>query len=380
MDLGINSGVEMPSDSTANIVVETLLGKEAVDLVSGSSSRKLADGDTIPVARTTTPIDITQLNDISVRLLNRSDAGALNDLMSEVSQVASGKGPDVHRLVTGLADLAQAVDAKRQQLGGLIDALKSLSTTLASKDHTIVSLIDNLTPVLQNLAERQGAIATLLQSTDSAAHETANLVKRNRGTLDSTLNGLHQDLAVLDQHQLDLAASIQYLNQAVQGYSSVGYSSGFPNHWANIFVQSLGPAGVDAILGQCGAVDQLIDQILGSNCQDTGKTGGNPTPVPTLPGLPTPSIPPLPTPTLPSLPTPTGAPSLPSLPTPSLPVPIGGNGPHGSLPPLPTPSVGLPGANASANQGGQSKAAPFGMTYGDFMQGFLGGGAKGSGA
>jgi phospholipid/cholesterol/gamma-HCH transport system substrate-binding protein len=368
MDLGVNSSVKMPADSTADIVVQTLLGKEAVNLVAGESKRLLADGDTIPVSRTTTPIDITQLNDISVRLLNRSDATALNDLMSEVSQVAAGKGPDVHRLVSGLADLASAVDAKRQQLGSLIDALRSLSTTLADKDATIVSLIDNLTPVLGNLAQRQGAIATLLRSTDSAAHETADLVRRNRGTLDATLDALHQDLAVLDQHQLDLAATIQYLNQAVQGYSSVGYSNGFPNHWANIFVQSLGPAGVDAILGQCGAVDQLIDQVLGTRCDQLGTGGsGEPVPTPSLPGLPTPSLPPIPVPTAP-VPVPTGLPSLPSLPTPSL--PGGGNGPGVSLPPLPTPSIGLPGANLGAHQPAGRRA--FGVSYRDFMNGFLG--------
>src|SRR5436190_19935525 len=120
VDLAINSGVELPRDSSADIVVETLLGKEAVDLKAGESRAKLADGDSIPTARTTTPLDITQLNDISVRLMNHSDAQALNRLLDEVSQIAAGKGPDVHRLITGLADLAQAVDARRQQLGGLI--------------------------------------------------------------------------------------------------------------------------------------------------------------------------------------------------------------------------------------------------------------------
>src|SRR5204862_5621825 len=183
------------------------------DLKAGESKARLEDGDTIPVSRTTTPVDVTQLNDISVRLMNHSDAQALNRLLAEVSQVAAGKGPDVHRLVTGLANLAAAVDARRQQLSGLITALRQLSTTLANKDQAIIGLIDNLTPVMQNLAQRQKAITTLLQSTDSASHETADLVRRNRGKLDATLNALPDDLAVIDQHQIDLAATIQYLNQ-----------------------------------------------------------------------------------------------------------------------------------------------------------------------
>ncbi|MFL5798002.1 MAG: MCE family protein [Actinomycetota bacterium] len=356
VDLGINSSVDMPRDSTADIVVQTLLGKEAVDLKAGESKARLEDGDTIPVERTTTPVDITQLNDISVRLMNHSDAQALNRLLAEVSQVAAGKGPDVHRLVTGLANLAAAVDARRQQLGGLIDALRKLSTTLANKDQTIVSLIDNLTPVMQNLAQRERAIATLLQSTDSAAHETADLVQRNRGKLDATLNALHTDLAVIDRHQIDLAATIRYLNQAVQGYSSVGYSSGVPNRWANIFVQSLGPAGVDALLGQCGAVDQLIDQVLGTNCQNAGQGGGS--------KHGSQHLPPVPAPTLPAGPGPLPTGALP-VPSPTLTLPAGGG-------PLPTPSTSPPGLGGSSGKPAALRRDPsLPMSYREFMEGLL---------
>ena len=95
-----------------------------------------------------------------------------------------------------------------------------------------------------------------------------------------------------------------------------------PNHWANIFVQSLGPAGVDALIGPCGAVDQFMASILEMSCHDFGggsgssgsgnggggagsggKAGGG-----ILPSLPKPPLPkpkishrplPLPSPTLP---------------------------------------------------------------------------------
>jgi phospholipid/cholesterol/gamma-HCH transport system substrate-binding protein len=314
MDLAINTGVELPDDSRANIVVQTLLGKETVDLVSGSNRRMLRDGDTIPLSRTTTPVDITKLNDISVRLMNASDAQALNQLLEEVADITADKRSQVSQLVTGLGDVAAAVDSRRDQISSLLDALRTLSGTLAGRDKTIVSLIDNLDPVLSNLAARQKQIRTLLLATDSASHETADLVSRNHGVLDSLLRGLHQDLAILDRHQVDLAATVQYLNTSVHGYQSVGYSQGnFPNRWANIFVQSLGPIGVDAFLGQCGAVDQLIDQALGTDCRKTP----SPHPTPTLP-KPKPPTPTLPTPTV-SLPVP--LPSSGGLPTPTVSVP-----------------------------------------------------------
>src|SRR5438105_1067611 len=91
MDLAVNKSVELPKDSSADIVIQTLLGKRAVSLVAGHAKAMLASGDTIPVSRTTTPVDITQLNDISVRLMNGSDANALNTVMQEVTDVTSGK-------------------------------------------------------------------------------------------------------------------------------------------------------------------------------------------------------------------------------------------------------------------------------------------------
>jgi len=323
IDLAVSRSVQLPADSRAAVVVETLLGKRAVQLVAGASDQQLKNGSVIPIDRTTTPVDITQLNDISVNLLQHSDAKAFNDFLAEVTKVTSGEGTQVRTLVSGLADLSAAVDSRRAELSQLLTSLRKLATTLGERNGTIVALIDNLDPVLQNLAARQRDIQTLLVATASGSHATADLIRRNRAVLDQTLASLHTDLGVIDQHQVDLAATISYLRVAVQGYQSVGYSQGIPNHWANIFVQSLGPAGVDAILGRCGALDQLIDQLLATNCRNggggVGGVGGKGGGLPSLPPLPTPSLPPLPTP------------SISPVPRPSI-----------SIPPLPTPSFGAP--------------------------------------
>jgi phospholipid/cholesterol/gamma-HCH transport system substrate-binding protein len=287
MDLGVNNGVELTRDTHANIRIETILGRRSVDLIDGSSRQPLENGDYIPVSRTQTPIDITDLNDISVRLLNGSDADALNDLMREVSDITAGKAEQVRTVIQGLNKITTAVDLRRAELGRLLDALRTVSTTLGDRDQTLVSLIDNLNVVLGNLAQRQQALATLLQTTDTASHTTADLVSRNRSVLDATLSFLHRDLDVLARHQLDLAATVDYLEKAVKGYSSVGYSAGdFPNKWANIFVQSLGPLGVDRLIGDCGAVDQLFDQYFGTKCGQSNFPSAIPQGV-TVPGVTT---------------------------------------------------------------------------------------------
>src|SRR5205085_7241835 len=78
--------------------------------------------------------------------------------------------------------------------------------------------------------------------------------------------------------------------------------------WANIFVQSLGPAGVDSLIGRCGAVDQFFDHYFGTNCRTLGKgkgsiasvsrvrSGGTAIQPPTSAEVPLPKLPALPLP------------------------------------------------------------------------------------
>ena len=263
VELKINSSIEMPADSTAEIAIETLLGKKNVTLFSGGSSEELADGDEISIENTRTPVDLIQLADTSVDLLEASDADALQTFMEEVTKITSGKRTQITTLVNGLADVSEAIDSRSTELSRLIDSLRTVSGTFAERDETLVSMIDKYDTVLGNLAERTDDLESLLENTDLAAHEIASTVSRNRPELDSMLKGLHITLKEVEAHQLDLAATISYLNDSVRGYQSVGYSQGIPNRWANIFVQSLGPVGMDAAFGPCGTFDQALDALLG---------------------------------------------------------------------------------------------------------------------
>jgi phospholipid/cholesterol/gamma-HCH transport system substrate-binding protein len=354
VDLGVNRGVELTKDTRAEIIVETLLGKRSVNLISDFAPRALAqnvgeqellqDGAIIPLNRTTTPIDIVELNDISVRLAEESDPVALNEFLEDVGQITAGKQRQVRQVVTGLRDVLIAVDSRKEQLSRLISSLRVLFTTLGERRESLVSFIDSFRNVFNRLALRQKELATLLQATDSASHETANLVARNRPVLDSSLNNLRVVMETIGRHQLDLAAIVSYLEDSVQGYQSVaaqggtcGFTDSFdcklgkPVGWANIFVQSLGPIGVDALIGQCGAVDQLFDLIVfnvppgSSNPPCEGAPEGlsiSQAQGPQIPGGDL--LPPILPPDFPNLPNLPGVPGVPQLP--NLPNPPGGTG------------------------------------------------------
>jgi phospholipid/cholesterol/gamma-HCH transport system substrate-binding protein len=263
VELQFSTDVEVPVDSEAEIAIETLLGRLNVTVFTGDANKKLEDGDVISIERTRTPVSLIDLADTSVPLLEESDADALEKFMVEVTKITKGKRAEVTSLIENFGDVAAAIDFRRDELKRLIDSLRTVSATFAERDETLVSLIDNFDVVLGELAQRTDQIRTLLENTDSASHEVADLVQRNRGKLDGSLTALAKTLDVVDQHQVELAGTITYLEKAVRGYQSVGYSQGTKNRWANIFVQSLGPAGIDAFLGPCGTFDQALDELLG---------------------------------------------------------------------------------------------------------------------
>jgi len=278
VELKIDKAIEMPRDTKAEIVIETLLGRKAVRLDGGSSNEMLGDGDEITLENTRTPVELLDLANRSRPLLDRSDPQALQDFMDQITAVTKGKSVQVSTLISGLADVTDAVDSRKQELSRLLDSFNTLGATFAEKDETLVSLIDNLNVVLTNLSERTDDVERLLESTDSASHATADLVRRNRPKLDSALTQLHDSLEVIDRHQVDFAATLSYLHDSVQGYSSVVYSAGgtYENRWANIFVQSLGPVGIDAFFGPCGTFDNALDDLLGEDprpCEDRAEYG-----------------------------------------------------------------------------------------------------------
>lgn len=268
VEMKIDHDVILTQDSEAEIAIETLLGKKNVTIHNGDGPHRLTDGDEIALENTRTPVSLIELNNTSVDLLEASDADALETFMVEITKITQGKREDIINLVEGFGDTAAAIDNRRAELGRLLDSLRTLSATFAERDDTLISLIDNFDVVLGNLAQRTDDLRVLLESTDSASHKVADLVRENRPALDGALRGLNITLKSLDKRQLELAAGVSYLHDAVRGYQSVGYSQGVPNRWANIFVQSLGPVGMDAAFGPCGALDQALDQLLGPDPRD----------------------------------------------------------------------------------------------------------------
>lgn len=271
--LDVDRGVELPADTRAEVVVETLLGSKHVRLVAGTDwSTPLEEGAEITDTRT--PTEILDLQNVGTPLLEDTDAAAISDLLGKIDRISEDQRGNVEEIITGLNRLTTVINDRRTEAGRLIDSARTVSATLAERDEDLLAAVDDLGIVVDALARRRVELAALLAQTSSTATATADLVAENRPELDLVLDELHLDLEIVGARQAELAAGLAGLANAIEGFSSIGYSGPdeFPNRWANMYTQLLGPIGPDAVFGSCGLLDDAFDVLLGDDpitaCED----------------------------------------------------------------------------------------------------------------
>ena len=275
--MSVSPSVQLPHDTSAAIEVETLLGVVDVTLqpVSGWSDPLKAGAF---ITRTSVPTELYQLQNNAQALLSKSNVKALNNLVESLATITKGKQQQVSQIISGLEALTSTVDARSGQVSQLIDSANTLSSTLASRDQELVSIVNELNTVSTGLAQHSTDLSNLIDNVDAMAAQTNSLVTEDKPQLNSLLSSLHADLTVIGQHQEDLAEGVSYLGSALKGFQSIAFSGDKEVNWANIYDNVTSVTSTLGVIGPCGTLDQILDEVLGpdplSCAQQTGPLPG----------------------------------------------------------------------------------------------------------
>lgn len=275
--LSVNRSVQLPHDTSAAIEVETLLGVVDVTLKPvGGWDQPLKQGALI--TDTSVPTEFYQLQNTAHSLLSKTNARALNSLVTSLATITKDKQTQVAQIIEGLGALTTTVDQRSGQVSQLIDSANTVSSTLADRDQQLLSVVNNLNTVSTGLAAHDQDLSNLITNVDSMASQTNSLVSQDSPALNSLLQSLHTDLTVVSQHQDDLAQGVSYLGGALKGFQSIAYSGTTPVNWGNIFVNPASLTNTFGVIGPCGTFDQILNQVLGpdpTSCNDqTGPLPG----------------------------------------------------------------------------------------------------------
>jgi phospholipid/cholesterol/gamma-HCH transport system substrate-binding protein len=260
--------VDLGRQSTASIEVKTLLGQHYLG-VTPLGSGKLGKDATIPLARTTTPVNIVpafqQLTTETEKIDTAGVAKAFDTLATTLDRTA----PEMTQTLRGLSRISSSVTVRDEQIRELFTRASQVSGVVADRDQDIATLIGATNTVLAELDRRRATITRVILGTRSLARQLSGLVTDNRAQLTPALAKLNGVLAVLRKNRTNIDQAIRVGAVYAREFVNVGGSGHFfdttikaPHGFALCSNGGL-PAGLDAILGP--VLSQANQSVNGSS-------------------------------------------------------------------------------------------------------------------
>jgi len=214
--LSLRSGIDIPSDTRADVHSQTAIGEQFVELLPrGGTSPPLKNGDVIPRSDTSVPPDINNLlNDVNTGL-QAIPRDNLNTMINEADTAIGGLGPDLARFVKG--STALAVDARQNldPLTALIDNAQPVLDAQAQTSDSIQAWADHLATITDQFKRRDAEVAGILKNAGPAVGEVRQLFDRLQPTLPIILANLASLAQVGVVYRADLEQLLVLLPQNI---------------------------------------------------------------------------------------------------------------------------------------------------------------------
>jgi phospholipid/cholesterol/gamma-HCH transport system substrate-binding protein len=202
-DLELTDKVKVPDDVTAAIHSRSAVGEQYVALapVSGDGTSSLADGDVIPTARTSYPIEIGPVLDHVESLVRSLDQRKLNALLNETDRGLSGRAGDLQDILDKSSSLIDTADANLAPTKQLLRVAGPVLSMINAHAGPIAGLTHNLDRVTAELRAGDGDVRALLADGPRFSTTTTGFLDqlgRQLPGLFATTNPVLQTLRVYD--------------------------------------------------------------------------------------------------------------------------------------------------------------------------------------
>lgn len=210
----VDEGIELGSETTAEVKVATLLGTHYLQ-VDPQGSGNLADGR-IPLDRTSVPYNLQDVLEGGTKNLRALDAETLAQALTAVSDTLSASAGDIGPALTGVARLSEVVTTRSSQVGALLDAARSVTDQLSESSDDIVGLMEQTNLVVSEVTARREAIHRLLVETTGLSDALTAIVTQTRDDLKPALRDVNLALASLNKEDDALKKVLDVMAPAVR--------------------------------------------------------------------------------------------------------------------------------------------------------------------
>lgn len=207
--------------TTASIEIRTLLGQHYIAL-NPAGSDALPYGSTIPLARTTSPMNIVPAFQRVTKDLADIDSAQLAEAFKALSTTLSVTAPEMDATLRGLQRLSESVVSRDEAIERLLDRASAVTGVVASRDHEIAELLTATEQVLSMLDDRRKVILQVIDGTEQIAQQVAGLVEDNQQQLGPVLANLNAVLKLLEKNRKQVDQILDYAHQYAKVFVSVG--------------------------------------------------------------------------------------------------------------------------------------------------------------
>jgi phospholipid/cholesterol/gamma-HCH transport system substrate-binding protein len=208
----VEKSTQLDASTHASIRYRNLVGQRYISLTQDAGETDvLADGDTIPVDRTSPALDLTVLFNGFKPLFQALSPDDINKLSYEIVQVFQGEGGTLENLLGHTASITQTLADRDAVIGDLIDNLDFVLEHVADRDQQLSSLITNFRDLVTGLKDDREAILSSLDGISDLAVETAGLVEDIRAPFVEDIKQLRRFAANTDANKAELDRALQVL-------------------------------------------------------------------------------------------------------------------------------------------------------------------------
>ena len=227
---------KIPKGSTANVGRKSAIGEPYIDFEpppgysgSGPSYR---NGDTIPVASTTVPLEFSELLRSASALVSSLPPEDVQRLLHEAAIGLNGRGDDLRQLT----EAGDKLSADLVQRSAVLDRLATNNTRIthvvAEHSGSLGQSLSDLRQLADTLKNAKGDTTVLLDRGSQLLGQLADIVAHQKGNLDCDLKTLAAvtDVATTPRQLKGLAALLDIGPQAFgQVFDATDVEPGFVN-------------------------------------------------------------------------------------------------------------------------------------------------------
>jgi phospholipid/cholesterol/gamma-HCH transport system substrate-binding protein len=208
----VDESTSVTEATHATIKYRNLVGQRYIALTQEvGSTHKLAEGTTIPIARTAPALDLTVLFNGFKPLFQALSPSDINQLSYEIVQVFQGEGGTLESLLAHTASVTSTLADRDEVISDLIDNLSEVLDHVADRDQQLNQLITTFRQFVGGLNSDREAILGSLDQISELSVQTASLVKGIRSPLVDDIANLRKLTANIQRNRGELDRALQVL-------------------------------------------------------------------------------------------------------------------------------------------------------------------------